>query len=64
MRIIGGDGEQLGIHTIDDALEMAQNQDLDLVEVSPKATPPVCRLMDFGKFKYQQSKKSHLFEHR
>jgi len=39
---------------------MAQNEDLDLVEVSPKATPPVCRLMDFGKFKYQQSKKIHV----
>ena len=60
MRIIDGEGEQLGIHSIEDALEMAQNQDLDLVEVSPKATPPVCRLMDFGKFKYQQSKKSHV----
>ena len=60
MRIIDGDGEQLGIHSIEDALDMAQNQDLDLVEVSPKATPPVCRLMDFGKFKYQQSKKSHV----
>ena len=39
---------------------MALDQELDLVEVSPKATPPVCRLMDFGKFKYQQSKKSHI----
>ena len=60
MRIIGSDGEQLGIHQIDDALDMADEQDLDLVEVSPKANPPVCRLMDFGKFKYQQSKKSHV----
>jgi len=60
VRIIGGDGEQLGVHSIEDAIEMAENQDLDLVEVSPKATPPVCRLMDFGKFKYQQSKKSHV----
>ncbi len=41
----------------DEALEMAENADLDLVEVSPKAKPPVCRLMDYGKFKYQQSKR-------
>ena len=39
---------------------MAENADLDLVEVSPKANPPVCRLMDYGKFKYQQSKRSHV----
>ena len=44
----------------DAALEMAENADLDLVEVSPKAKPPVCRLMDYGKFKYQQSKRSHV----
>ena len=44
----------------DEALEMAGNADLDLVEVSPKAKPPVCRLMDYGKFKYQQSKRSHV----
>ena len=46
--------------TRDEALEMAENADLDLVEVSPKANPPVCRLMDFGKFKYQQSKRNHV----
>jgi len=44
----------------DEALEMAENADLDLVEVSPKAKPPVCRLMDYGKFKYQQSKRNHV----
>ncbi len=60
MRIIDAEGEQLGVYLIEEALEMALNRDLDLVEVSPKATPPVCRLMDFGKFKYQQSKKSHI----
>ena len=50
----------MGIMPTDAALEMAENADLDLVEVSPKAKPPVCRLMDYGKFKYQQSKRSHV----
>ena len=50
----------MGIMPTDEALEMAENADLDLVEVSPKAKPPVCRLMDYGKFKYQQSKRSHV----
>ena len=50
----------MGIMPTDEALEMAENVDLDLVEVSPKAKPPVCRLMDYGKFKYQQSKRSHV----
>ena len=60
MRLIDGDGEQLGVLPTEDALEMAEDKDLDLVEVSPKAKPPVCRLMDFGKFKYQQSKRNHV----
>ena len=47
----------MGIMPTDEALEMAENADLDLVEVSPKAKPPVCRLMDYGKFKYVQTKK-------
>ena len=57
MRVIGAEGEQLGILTIQDALAAAETQQLDLVEVSPTAVPPVCRIMDYGKFKYQQSKK-------
>ena len=60
VRLIDGEGGQVGIMTTDEALEMAENADLDLVEVSPKAKPPVCRLMDYGKFKYQQSKRSHI----
>ena len=60
VRLIDGEGGQVGIMPTDEALEMAQNADLDLVEVSPKAKPPVCRLMDYGKFKYQQSKRSHV----
>lgn len=55
--MIGDDGEQLGIMSASDALRMAQDAGLDLVEVAPEATPPVCRVMDFGRYKYQQSKK-------
>jgi translation initiation factor IF-3 len=54
---VGEKGEQLGIMPISQALEMARRQDLDLVEVAPTATPPVCRVLDYGKYKYEQSKK-------
>jgi translation initiation factor IF-3 len=57
VRVVGPEGEQLGIMQLNDALALAENQQLDLVEVSPTAVPPVCRVMDYGKFKYQQSKK-------
>ena len=57
VRVIGPDGEQVGILAIREALAYAQERNLDLVEVSPTARPPVCRVMDFGKFKYEQSKK-------
>jgi translation initiation factor IF-3 len=57
VRVIGADSEQLGIITLAEALTLAESQQLDLVEVSPTAVPPVCRIMDYGKFKYQQSKK-------
>lgn len=57
MRVVGADSDQLGIMTLKDALTLAESQHLDLVEVSPNSTPPVCRIMDYGKFKYQQSKK-------
>ena len=57
MRVIGADGEPLGVITLQEALAAAETQQLDLVEVSPSAVPPVCRIMDYGKFKYQQSKK-------
>ena len=52
------DGEQIGIRSIDDALAAARAQELDLVEVVPNADPPVCRIMDYGKFKFEQSKKA------
>ncbi len=57
VRVIGAEGEALGIISIAQAMELAEQQQLDLVEVSPSAVPPVCRIMDYGKFKYQQSKK-------
>ena len=57
MRVIGAESEPLGIISLHEALALAESQHLDLVEVSPTAVPPVCRIMDFGKFKYQQSKK-------
>ncbi len=58
MRLIGADGEQVGIMPLSEALNMAQERGLDLVEVAPKAKPPVCRVLDYGKFKYEQSKKN------
>ena len=59
LRVIGGDGEQLGILERDEALRLANEAGLDLVEVAGNVRPPVCRIMDFGKFKYQQAKKTH-----
>ncbi len=63
MRVIGADGAQLGIMPVDGALAKAREVDLDLVEVAPNDRPPVCRIMDYGKFKYQQNKKSHQTAH-
>jgi len=57
VRLISPDGEQLGIVAIDEALKKAEDYDLDLVEVAPNADPPVCRIMDYGKYKYQQEQK-------
>jgi translation initiation factor IF-3 len=59
VRLIDPEGKQLGILAIFEALRLATNFELDLVEVSSKSEPPVCRIMDYGKFKYQQSKKAH-----
>lgn len=55
--MIGEDGDQLGVLAINDALGRAELAGLDLVEVSPNAEPPVCRIMDYGKYRYEQSKK-------
>ena len=55
--MVSAEGEQLGIMLTQQALETARNQELDLVEVAPEAQPPVCRIMDFGKYKYTQSRR-------
>jgi translation initiation factor IF-3 len=57
--LIGVNGEQVGIVSISAAIQMAEQAEVDLVEIAPGATPPVCRLMDYGKFKYRESKKRH-----
>ena len=57
MRLVGAEGEQLGVVSTSEALQRARTLDLDLVEVAPMAEPPVCRIMDYGKFKYVQSKR-------
>ncbi len=57
IRVIGADGSQAGIISVMAALEMAEKEGLDLVEISPDAQPPVCKIMDYGKFKYAQSRK-------
>jgi translation initiation factor IF-3 len=54
VRLVGADGSQIGIVSVQDALRRAQELDLDLVEVAPNADPPVCRIMDYGKFKYER----------
>jgi translation initiation factor IF-3 len=58
VRLVGPEGEQVGIVRIEDALRLAQESDLDLVEVAPMARPPVCKLMDYGKFKYESAQKA------
>jgi translation initiation factor IF-3 len=59
VRVIDAEGEQAGIMGRDDALALAQEAGMDLVEIQPNAEPPVCRIMDFGKFKFDQQKKAH-----
>ena len=59
VRVIGSEGEQLGILKTSEALKRAHEGGFDLVEVAANSTPPVCRIMDYGKFKYEQSKKEH-----
>jgi len=58
LRLVGADGEQVGIVSREDALERARAADLDLVEVAPQADPPVCRLLDYSKYKYEQEQKA------
>ena len=58
VRVIGDDKQQLGVMTLGDALRIAQSKGLDLIEIAATATPPVCRIVDYGKFRYEESKKS------
>ena len=58
VRLVDSDGSQVGIKTRDEALEYAHSKDLDLVEVAPNADPPVCRIMDYGKYRYEQEQKA------
>ena len=57
MRVIGSDGEMVGVLSRDEALRMAEDEGLDLVEIQPNADPPVCKVMDFGKFRFEQQKR-------
>ena len=59
IRLQGLEGEQLGIVSVRAALQMAEDAEVDLVEIAPTANPPVCRIMDYGKFKYQEQKRAH-----
>ena len=59
MRVIGSDGSQLGVMPVEQALAKAQSEGMDLVEISPMAKPPVCKIMDYGKFKYLEKKKQN-----
>lgn len=57
IRLIGADGEQIGVKSLQEALQIAEDADLDLVNIAPTANPPVCRIMDYGKFRYELQKK-------
>ncbi|AET88838.1 translation initiation factor IF-3 [Burkholderia sp. KK1] len=59
MRLVGVDNEPLGIVKLAEAFRQSEQLDVDLVEIAPQASPPVCRLMDYGKFKYSEAKKQH-----
>jgi translation initiation factor IF-3 len=59
VRLVGVEGEPLGIVKLAEAFRLSEAADVDLVEIAPQAVPPVCRLMDYGKFKYSESKKAH-----
>ena len=58
IRVVGADGEMLGVMSVKAAVELAEEEGLDLVEVSPNAEPPVCKILDYGKYKYEQQKKA------
>ena len=58
VRLIDSDGSQVGVVPLEEAKQLAEERELDLVEVAPNTRPPVCRIMDYGKFKYRESKKA------
>lgn len=58
IRLIGEDGEQIGVTSVEEGLRLAEEEGLDLVEIAPNSTPPVCRIMDYGKYKFEQSKRA------
>ena len=60
VQVIASDGENLGVLNTNEAISMAKNQGLDLIEISPNANPPVCKIMDMGKYKYDAQKKANL----
>ena len=60
VQVIGSEGENLGVINTNEAITMAKNQGLDLIEISPSAKPPVCKIMDMGKFKYDAQKKANV----
>ena len=60
VRVIGADGEALGVISLDEAKQLAYSSDLDLVEISPNAEPPVCKVMDYGKFQFELNKKQQV----
>ena len=64
VRLIVGDGEHKGIVSLEEAMQCAAERGMDLVEIAPEAEPPVCKLLDYGKFKYRRSKKLHQKHHR
>lgn len=64
VRLVSDNGEQMGIMSISDALHLSIEKEVDLVEIAPQANPPVCRLMDYGKFKYKEAKKSQEIKYK
>ncbi|NKI35551.1 translation initiation factor IF-3 [Wenzhouxiangella sp. XN79A] len=60
VRVVGSDGEQVGIRSLRDAIQLAEDEGMDLVEIAPQADPPVCRIMDWGKFRFEESKKQQV----
>jgi len=56
--VVGAEGDQIGIRSLEEAIALAEEQSLDLVEIAPQADPPVCRIMDWGKFRFEESKKA------